>query len=108
MQYITRYNIKPRKASEFRDWLRKNAEQLAANAPTGWKYLGTWCTVYGFGKYDCEDRWELDGYAALGADFGNETYQQLFLEWFEFLNTSRDAETCLMKSATDIAIPPGF
>ena len=107
MQYIIRYNLKPLKATEFREWLLKNESLIAENTPEGWTYLGTWFRVRGFGKYQCESRHEIDDYGALGADFGNETYQRLMLEWMEFIDLTQAGETYLMKSSTDISIMAG-
>jgi hypothetical protein len=52
-------------------------------------------------------RWELDDYNALGAGYGNEKSQSLILQFFEFLEGSRIAETSLMKSANEVEILPG-
>ena len=107
MQYINRYYLKPLKGTEFREWLLENEPLIAENAPAGWTYLGTWFTVMGFGKYDCETRYEIDDYGTLGAGFGNETYQRLMLEWMEFIDLTQAGETYLMKSSTDISIMAG-
>ena len=61
----------------------------------------------GFGQYDCERRWELDDYAALGEGFGTETLQKLALEYVEFTDTSRGMEASSMKSAGDVQIMDG-
>ena len=108
MQYVTRYSLKPAKAGAFRQWLSDNATLLAKEAPEGWTYLGTWFTVRGLGRYDCESRWELTDYSALGAGFGTEAYQNAVLAFLEFVDTSIPGEATLMKSTTDIAIPKGM
>jgi hypothetical protein len=77
---------------------------LRENTPEGWKYLGTWFTVHGLGRYDCEVRWEVRDYSDLGGGFGNETYQRLLREAFEFGDEYSKGESCLMKSAQDIRI----
>ncbi len=108
MQYIQRYNLKRGKAGEARDWLLEHAQALADNAPEGWTYLGTWITCRGFGQFNCETRWELKDYAALGGDFGNETFQKLALEWWmDYTDPTRGGERYLMKSVADIAIMDG-
>jgi hypothetical protein len=107
MQYITRYHLKPDKESDFRQWVLDSRAAWAENAPDGWKYLGTWFAVMGFGQYECETRWEVDDYAALGAGFGNETSQRLLKEWFAFQDQARDIETYLLKSAEDVDILGG-
>jgi hypothetical protein len=107
MQYNQRYSLILYKGGEFRQWLANNATLLAKNAPEGWTYLGTWFTVRGFGKHDCETRWELTDYNALGADFGTEAFQKAMLEWFDFVELSIPGDTALMKSATDVDILKG-
>jgi len=107
MQYINRYHLKPDKESDLRQWLLDNSAAWAENAPDGWKYLGTWFTVMWFGQYECETRWEVDDYAALGAGFGNETFQRLLKEWQAFLDHARDIDTYLLKSAEDVDILGG-
>jgi hypothetical protein len=107
MQYVARYDIKPWKAEAFRAWLEENEATYADNAMEGWTYLGTWGTVHQLGRFDCETRWELDDYASLGADWGNETFQKLQLEWWEFIDQSRDMETSIMKSVSAVSIMPG-
>lgn len=106
MQYINRFNVLPHKAEAFRDWLKKNDKLLHEGMPEGWQYLGTWFTVRGFGRYDCEMRYELDDYAVLGVDFGSDALQQANLEILDFFAPNQ-GETCLMKSAEDIIIMKG-
>ena len=69
--------------------------------------MGTWFTVQGFGSYPVESRWEVDDYASLGSGFGDEVFQRLMREWSEFGDESRPDESCLLKSATDVAILEG-
>jgi hypothetical protein len=104
MQYIMRYHLKPMEEAAYKQWLEANSAAIRENAPEGWTYVGTWFTVRGFGQYEVEDRWELDDYAALGAGWGNETFQQLVREWWEFGDQNRDGEVYLMKSAADVWI----
>jgi hypothetical protein len=107
MQYIVRYNLKPLKAEQYREWLKKNARVYKEGVPPGWKYLGTWFTVLGFGKYACEDRWEVKDYADLGSGFGSEELQKAFLESTEMIEQST-GETYLMKSAEEVIIMEGM
>ncbi len=104
MQYVSRYHLKPLKLTEYRQWLLDNESLLVEHAPAGWTYLGTWFTVMGFGKYECESRWELDGYGTLGAGWGDETNQRLMREWMEFTDDTRDGENYLMKSTEEVNV----
>ncbi len=64
-------------------------------------------TVRGFGQYDCEVRWELADYAALGSGFGAETFQQALLETQEYIDSSGGGETYLIKGAADVTVQTG-
>jgi len=107
MQNIARYNLKPDKESDFRQWLLDNRAAWVENTADGWRYLGTWFTVMRFGQYGCETRCEVDDYAALGAGFGNETSQRLLKEWLAFQDLARDSETYLVKNAEKVDILGG-
>jgi hypothetical protein len=106
MQYIQRFNVLPHKSEAFRDWLKANDKMLRNEQPKGWRYLGAWFTVHGFGQYDCEIRYEIDDYASLGAGFGSETLQKAWGEIFDALAPNQ-GETVLMKSAGEVMIMKG-
>lgn len=107
MQYVQRFNLKPGKAGAFQQWLSDNSRLLAEGAPEGWTYVGTWFTVRNFGQYDCEVRWELADYDALGSGFGTEALQMAWLESWDLIDWSQRGETYLMKSASDVQVMPG-
>jgi hypothetical protein len=106
MQYIERYNLQPTKAGAYREWLLKHEELLAKEGPEGWKYLGTWFTVRGFGQHECETRWELADYSALGAGFGSQAYQDAWAEIMDWFDPAQ-YRAMLMKNAADVAIQKG-
>lgn len=106
MQYITRFNLLPHKSEDFREWLRKNDKIMHEDQGEGWHYLGAWFTVRNFGQYDCEIRYELDDYAALGSGFGSDALQKAWLEAFDYLAPNQ-GETYLMKSSEDVIIMKG-
>ena len=103
MQYVYRFNVMPRKAGALRDWLKQNDQLLREEQPEGWHYLGTWFTVRFFGKYNCEMRFELDDYDALGAGFGSDAFQRAFNEMFELV-VPNEQEAYLMKSSDEVSI----
>ena len=107
MEQVYRYHLKPGKAEEYREWLKKNDQVFRDGAPEGQTYLGTWFTVQGFGEYSVESRWELDDYAALGAGMGNDEFQRVMSEWSDYADTSRPQQSALMKSVEDVIIPEG-
>lgn len=105
MQYVQRFSLNPSKWGECRQWFSDNAVLLAKEAPEGWTYLGTWFTVRGLGRYDCEVRWELTDYSALPS-FGTDAFEAAVVAaLLEFINSSIPIETTLMKSSTDVRLP---
>ena len=107
MQYIQRGSFKVHEAGKFQEWLVVNEAVFKDRAPAGWTYVGTWFTVLGFGRYDCETRWELTGYDVLGARDFDEAFLKALQESGEFFDPARGGETYLMKSAADIWVMPG-
>jgi hypothetical protein len=67
MLRIMNYNIKENKTKEFQEFIKKNEKTKAAHAPKGWKYLGTYFYVLGFGSYHAAVMWEITDYADLDA-----------------------------------------
>lgn len=108
MQIVYRYRIKPQKAGDFIDWLDKNRDNFVNHAREGWTYEGTWFTVQSLADYDAESRWELDDYAALGSDFGDETSQRLIREFlFDWIDDRYPLVGTLMKSEGDVRVLEG-
>ena len=106
MQIIYRGNLKEKKATAFRDWWMSNRDAFEENAPPGWSYAGTYFTVFGFGKFDVETRWDLTSYGSLDSarDHENEIWDRLNLEIIEFIEPTIPGETYLMRSAEDVKI----
>ncbi len=105
LQWTYRFNVKPGKATSFRDWVLKNEQALRDHASPGWKYLGTWFSVRGFGSFDCEVRWEIESYGALGAGFGDEENQRLLNEFIgDFIDHTTRPEASLLRSASDVVM----
>ena len=61
------YNIKENKFREFQEFIKKNQQTKAEHAPKGWKYLGTYCYVLGFGPYHAAVMWDISDYADFDA-----------------------------------------
>jgi len=107
MEYVLRYDVKPTRSNEFRDWLRTNDSGFSEHAPEGWTYAGTFFTVRGFGEYSNETRWRIDNYAALGSGFGNEENVRLTSQWMEYVDQTRPFQATLYKDATEVDLLPG-
>ena len=64
---ITNFNVKENKLKDLQQFVIDNEKTLAAHAPKGWTYQGTYFYVLGFGDYHCAVFWELNDYAAFDA-----------------------------------------
>lgn len=106
MQYVMRFDVEPNRAGEFRTWLVEHDDTIRSSSREGWTYLGTWFTVQGFGAYQAEVRFEIDDYAALGAD-SSEDNEKVLQQWMDFVDDRRPVDTSLMKSASDVIILAG-
>jgi len=106
IQIIFRGSLKEKQAGAYRDWEVKNRQALQRHAPPGWTYAGTYFTVFGFGKYDVETRWDLTSYAAMdaGRNHEDETWDRLGLESNEFFEPTIHGEASLVRSAEDVKI----
>lgn len=107
MEYVLRYDVKPRSSTEFRQWLADNEENMARHAPEGWTYLGTWFTVRSFGDYTNETRWHIDDYSALGSGFGDSENVEMLQEWMELIDRNRPFQAVLYKDTSEVEILPG-
>jgi len=90
MLRIMNYNIKENKTKEFQEFIKKNQKTKAAHAPKGWKYLGTYFYVLGFGPYHAMVMWEISDYVDFDAlrDHADPVFWGLMEEFFSF--TSND------------------
>ena len=114
MRFIVEFGFdaKEGKSQELQAWLTDNEEKLAADAPAGCKYLGTYVTVQTSEKKAGSWRqlWQLDSYGAQDAfaeamkQGGN--FARLFEEQTDLIDQRNDANwsSVLMKKATDAAI----
>jgi len=106
LEYSYRYNILSGKAGAYRDWLLTNDKPLHEHTPPGWTYLGTWFAVRGFGDFDCEARFGVESYEALGSGFGDDEAQRLLRELFEgFIDWTTRPIATLYRSASEVRIP---
>jgi len=51
MLWISNFNIKENRMEEFQKFIKENKKAIAKTAPNGWKYMGTYFYVLGFGPY---------------------------------------------------------
>ena len=63
MLWIQNFNVKEYKMEECQKFIKENEKTLVKHAPKGWKYMGTYCYVLGFGPYCGAFFWECSNYA---------------------------------------------
>jgi hypothetical protein len=106
LEYVFRFNVEKGKQNEFIDWLRANEDDLKTHTRPGWTYVGTLMTVGGFGDYDGESRWALEGYASLGEGWGDDVAQRLLSEFFALIETKPDVS--LLRNVATVQSAPNL
>ena len=81
MLYIVNFNLKENNLKEYKKFVKENEKTLAEHAPKGWKYLGIYFYVLGFGLYHCAVLWEISDYADFDT-FRNHD-DQVYWKWTE-------------------------
>lgn len=108
LQYVYRFSIPPGRVNDFREWLDGVEPTMNDHQPEGWTYLGSWFAVRGFGSFDCEMRFELADYAALGAGFGDEENKRRMAHFFgEFVDPNFRPEAVLLKGREGLMVVEG-
>jgi len=107
MLYIMNFNLKEYRHTEFQKFIKENEKTLAEHAPKGWKYMGTYFYVLGFGPHNAAQFWECSDYADFDTARKHEDYDPTWLElWkqmMEFL-TPEPTPAWLLREAGDTKI----
>lgn len=105
MLYMTNYNIKEGKMKEFQKFVKENEKALREHAPKGWKYLGDYYYVLGFGPYHVADLWEISDYADFDTfrNHTDPTWLKLMEQSMEF-TTAEPALAWLLREVGDTKI----
>jgi hypothetical protein len=107
LEYVYRYNVKYEKAAAFRDWLVANDQALHDHQTPGWTYLGAWFSVRGFGQFQAESRFQLEGYEASGSGPGDDETQRYARELAEtYIDWTTKPMAALYRTAHDVRIAP--
>ena len=87
MLRIANYNIKENQIKQLQKFVTENQETIAKHAPRGWKYVGTYFYVLGFGPYHIAVIWEITDYADLDTlrDHDDPVFWDLIEKKFTFL-----------------------
>jgi len=102
---IYNFNVKEHKVKELQKFVQENQKTLAEHAPKGWKYLGTYFYVMGFGSYHGAVLWEITDYADLDImrDHEDPIFWDLIEKKFSFL-TNEPTPGWLLRKVGDAKI----
>ena len=105
MLRISNFNIKEHKTKELQKFIEDNQETIAKHAPKGWKYLGTYFYVMGFGPYQLAVMWEITDYGDLDnmRDHDDPVFWDLIEKKFSLL-TNEPTPGWLLRKAGDTKI----
>jgi len=103
--WISNFNIKEYRMKEFQRFIKENEKTLAEHAPKGWKYMGTYFYVLGFGPYMGAIFWECSDYADFDTwrKHDDPTWLKLMEQSMEF-GTPEPAPAWLLREAGDTRI----
>jgi hypothetical protein len=107
--YVSSYNLKEKKALEYQKWLMSDdAKKLFADVEkgSGWRYMGTFWAIMGFGDFDCEDWWEVPDWSAFDTLRVSEAGDRLAERFSEldFGDSSRPSSTRMLRTTSDVRI----
>lgn len=90
---------------EFQKFVKKNEKALREHAPKGWKFLGEYCYVLGFGSYHCAEMWEISKYADLDTfrNHDDPVWLKLMEQSMEF-TTAEPTPAWLLRELSDTKI----
>jgi len=105
MLWISNFNIKENRMEEFQKFIKENKKAIAKTAPNGWKYMGTYFYVLGFGPYTAAQIWEITDYADFDTFRNHEdpTWLKLLEQGMEFA-TPEPTPSWLLREAGDTKI----
>jgi len=98
MYYVFRYNLRSEAAAEYKQWLADHSNGRAEQA--GWTYVGTFCDVMGFDRYDYETRWELNGHGSVNIRPLDAETEKRIQDRLPFIE---EGQVSLMKALSGIA-----
>lgn len=105
MLYMINYNVKEGKMLEFQKFVKENEKTYREHAPKGWKFLGEYCYVLGFGPYHAVELWEISTYADFDTfrDHNDPTWMKLLEKSMEF-QTTEPTPAWLLREVSDTKI----
>lgn len=106
MLWISAGNLKEDKSREYKDWVRKNKDQIQKHAPPGWKHKGVFGTVLGFGRYDVLEMWEIKDYGDFDTlrNHDDPVFDGIYDEASKFFIPGA-GEAWLVRDIADVVLP---
>ena len=105
MLWIINFNLKEYKTKEYQKFIKGNEKTIAEHAPKGWKYMGTYFYVLGFGPHTAAQFWEFSDYADFDIlrNHDDPTWLKLMKQSMEF-GTPEPSPAWLLREAGDTKI----
>jgi hypothetical protein len=104
IEYIRRFSLKTGQAKSFQRWLKKNEGRLESPSKHGWKYAGTYFTVFGLASYDCETRWVIGSLSDLEKLRDSAIMKDFMTGIADFVNENRESPACILKSSSHVHV----
>lgn len=105
MYVVSGYHLKQGKAQDYKQWLLSDETAdlfFRIKEETGFEYIETYFTIYGFGEYTCETWWEVSDWGVLG----NMRESDAGAEWLEqsqhYIDETRPFDSRALRSTSDI------
>jgi hypothetical protein len=104
LYWVMSYYIVQEKAAEFQSYMKSDkAKRYFAQfeKETGIKYLNTYMTALGFGKYDCEDWFVAPNWAALDKVEASQADNELTADASKFIDMGRPWRSRVLQRIED-------
>jgi hypothetical protein len=107
MYVASSYHLKPEKAQDYKRWLL-SAETSALFSriedETGFDYVETYFTIYGFGEYACETWWDVADWSVLGNMRESEAGTEWLRQSQRYIDETRPFDSRALRSTSDIMV----
>lgn len=107
MYVASSYHLKPEKAQDYKEWLlSEEAADLFSRfeEETGFGYVETYFTIYGFGDYGCETWWEVDDWGVLGNVRGSDAGAEWLRLGRQYIDETRPFDSRAVRTTEDIMV----
>lgn len=107
MYIASSYYLEPDMAQDYKDWLQ--SEETAdlfsrLEEETGFEYIETYFTIYGFGEYNCETWWRISDWSDVGNMRESDAGAEWLLQGQQFVDESRPFDSRALRSTSDVKV----